>query len=130
MVSRQFFKFSLVGVAGFIVDSIVLYCAIWLGLGHYFGRACSYLFAATSTWWMNRRFTFPNASSGRLIHQWAKFLLLNAIGGLVNYSVYGFLISQIQFFFDYPVFAVAIGSLSGLIFNFSGSRAFVFKLNA
>jgi len=58
-----------VGVAGFVVDSSVLFCACTAP-----GSACtaalvSYLAAASATWYLNRRITFadrsPPAGSGR-----------------------------------------------------------------
>lgn len=125
--SHQFLLFSLVGVAGFFVDAGTLYiCSILLGLDPYAGRLLSYLAAATTTWQLNRRFTFPHADSSRPHRQWAKFITSNAIGGLVNYGVYAAIIANVPHTPVTLMFAVAIGSLSGLVFNFFVSKRYVF----
>ena len=123
----EFLLFSMVGVAGFLVDSGVLYLVRFLlGLDPYLGRVISYVAAATTTWRLNRRFTFPHADA-RLPHrQWAKFLISNAVGGLVNYGVYAAIVSSVSHTVATLTMAVAAGSLSGLGFNFFASRAFVF----
>jgi putative flippase GtrA len=86
-IRRQFLSFAVVGVAGFIVDTIALYAALGLGLGLYGGRAVSFLVAATFTWAMNRRFTFPARDRERPARQWLKFLAANSLGAVVNYGL-------------------------------------------
>src|SRR3954469_10325600 len=43
----ELLRFGVVGVVGFVVDAAVLIAGIALGLGPWFGRALSYLVAAT-----------------------------------------------------------------------------------
>ncbi len=52
--STEFVRFGAVGTAAFVVDTTVLYLALWAGLGLYAGRVVSYLAAATFTWYGNR----------------------------------------------------------------------------
>ncbi|MDD2658638.1 MAG: GtrA family protein [Methylococcales bacterium] len=126
----QFLKFGLVGIAGFIVDSAVLYLGLYLlGLNLYSGRVLSYLVAASATWALNRLYTFSNSARTGIGRQWSLFLIVNSIGGFVNYGVYAALVSSIDLFTEYPVLAVAIGSVMGLVFNFSLSRSLVFNTN-
>lgn len=124
---RQFLRFGIVGVAGFAVDASVLAAALTLGAGVYRGRVLSYVAAASCTWALNRRWTFRDRTSGR-VGQWARFLAVNALGGAVNYGVYALLVhlhggGSVAF----PVFAVAVGSLCGLVFNFLLSKRLVFR---
>lgn len=124
----QFAKFGAVGVVGFLVDVAVLWVCVRLaGTNPYAGRGVSYLFAATTTWALNRSFTFRGAASEPLVRQWAKFLVTNAVGGLVNYGVYAALVTYVGLFAHYPEAAVAAGSLAGMLLNFSASKALVFK---
>ena len=124
----QFIRFAVVGALGFIVDSTTLYLALaWTDLGLYSGRALSYLSAATFTWAANRIFTFPNANPIHAGEQWLKFVSANTIGAMINYGTYAVLVSCINVIAVWPIFGVAIGSLFGLIFNFSISRSWVFK---
>ena len=58
MATRQLLSFSVVGAIGFVVDAAALYVAMHvLGAGRYAGRLL-YLCAATSTWALNRCYTF------------------------------------------------------------------------
>jgi putative flippase GtrA len=126
-VTRQFLSFSVVGTIGFVVDTATLYFAMGqLGLGLYSGRVISYLVAATSTWALNRRFTFRQQRSTNRLGEWGRFLGANAFGGLVNYGVYAALVTLNDTASAHPVIGVAAGSVAGLLVNFSASRYVVF----
>ena len=56
----------------------------------------------------------------------ARFLSVNAVGGLVNYGVYAVLVAFAAAPFTNPFLALGVGSLAGLAFNFFGSKFFVF----
>lgn len=122
----QFARFGVVGTIGFVVDAAVLYLCLWIGLGFFAGRLISYLTAATTTWALNRAFTFASAPSERRHRQWAKFVALNSVGGAINYGVYSLLIVLGEPFQTYPVIAVGAGSIAGMIVNFWLSRTLVF----
>ena len=119
----------MVGVVGFIVDSAVLYlCLHATGLGLYGGRVVSYLAAASTTWYLNRRLTFGDRSPpGR---QWARFVATNAIGALVNYGSYSIVVASLPAGTFVPLLGVAVGAIAGLGFNFTASRRFVFNADA
>ena len=124
----EFIRFGIVGVIGLFVDIAVLYlCFQAGGLGLYASRVVSYLAAATTTWGFNRVFTFSGNHVGKIHHQWARFVALNAFGGVVNYAVYAMLISAGEPFTTHPALAVAAGSLSGMFFNFTASKKLVFR---
>ena len=120
----MFLRFALVGVAGFIVDTAVLY-AVKGVLGLYVGRVVSYFAAATSTWALNRRFTFVTLRPAPRFKQWLEFLAANGIGAVVNYAVYSALVTWTAAA-TMPVIAVAAGSLAGLTFNFTINKVWVF----
>lgn len=124
----EFIRFGIVGVVGLLVDIAVLYlCLDISGLGLYASRVVSYLVAATTTWALNRAFTFTGAHAGKIHHQWARFVAVNALGGAVNYAVYAALVASGDPFAAHPALAVAAGSLSGLFFNFTASKKLVFR---
>ena len=124
----QVLRFSLVGSIGFIVDTIILYtCIYFLFMNLYWGRLVSYTIAASSTWYMNRRYTFSDNRNTRAHKEWMLFVAVNALGGLVNYGTYAVLVSSILVFREYPVLAVGVGSVAGLIFNFTLSKKLVFR---
>ncbi len=126
-VLRQFISFGIVGVAGFIVDAGVLYCALAVGLGLYAGRILSYLTAATTTWILNRRYTFGRAVGGSLIGEWARFVFSQLSGAAVNLGVYGLMVSFSPLAARNPVIGVACGSIAGLLVNFIAARSYAFK---
>lgn len=124
----RFLRFAIVGCAGYGVDVLSLYVAIYaLGTGPYVGRVFSYFCASSSTWYMNRLITFADAQSDRFALEWLKFVLLNCVGGVVNYITY---VSYLRFGASSaatPAVGVALGSLSGLGVNYILSRKFVFR---
>ena len=129
---RQFLHFGLVGVAGFFVDSGVITAAhTGLGLDLYSARMLSYLAAATSTWSLNRHFTFVYADRRGALRQWACFLVVNTGGGAVNYLTYALLVSfsplAEQLPLLGPIIAIGVGSLAGMGTNFTASRRLVFR---
>jgi putative flippase GtrA len=124
----QFFRFGLVGVAGFVVDVSVLYLGLKvLGVGPYVGRGISYLAAATSTWYLNRRITFADRRSASVGREWLKFVLLNGAGGVLNYVTYTASLHYLGSAGAMPALGVALGSLAGMLVNFTVSRQFVFS---
>lgn len=98
-----------------------------LGAGLYGGRLLSYLAAATTTWALNRSYTFRNQRSRNKFAEWGRFLAANAVGGLVNYATYAILVTWVSTATAHPVFGVAAGSIAGLAVNFLLSRRVVFK---
>lgn len=124
----EFLRFGAVGVVGFLVDTAALYFAIHvLPLDLYSGRVFSYLVAATTTWALNRRFTFTHPDPAPLGVQWLKFMGANAVGGLINYAVYAAVIKFTAIGPQYPVIGVAIGAVLGLFFNFTINKFWVFR---
>ena len=127
-ISRQFLVFGLVGSAGFVVDAGTLqFLVINENINPYLGRLFSYLIAATMTWTLNRKFTFPAQPGVAAHHQWLRYLLANSIGALLNYGVYSVLIFSSGFIYHHLYFGVLAGAVIGLLFNFNLSRRWVFR---
>lgn len=123
----QFVRFGIVGCIGYGVDVGVLYLVLYgTALGHYSGRVISYLAAATTTWYLNRNFTFVHARSDNRSREWARFVALNTVGGLINYAVYSAYITLHSISLSAPAIGVAAGSLAGLIVNFLVSKRYAF----
>lgn len=127
----ELLRFGVVGVAGFVVDAGVLTAGIALGTGPWFGRVLSYLAAASTTFALNRAWTFRQAERpvGRAgaARQWGLFLLVNLIGFACNYGTYAALIASVPYVAVHPVLGVAAGSVAGLLGNFLLTRRFVFS---
>ncbi|MDD5034634.1 MAG: GtrA family protein [Methylococcaceae bacterium] len=126
-IPASFWRFGLVGVGGLFVDMAVLYAVMWgLGLAAVSAKVFSFLAAATFTWWMNRQYTFGRSGKS-LLHEWASFLATNAFGGAVNFAVYTAMVTLSFPYAWMPALATAVGSVSGLLFNYTASRHIVFK---
>ena len=124
----ELLKFSLVGILGFVVDAGSLQLLTGaMGFDPYAGRLFSYLLAATTTWWCNRRFTFIACDDDRRLRQWLHYLVVNAAGGGVNYGVYALGLLLSGFLRQHLCLGVAAGSLAGLAVNFIASRRLVFR---
>jgi putative flippase GtrA len=133
---QQLVRFAAIGVGGLFVDMGALWVALQpLGLNLYAGRVFSYLVAATFTWACNRSLTFAGAPTDGALRQWARFILFNAIGGIVNFAVYVLVAVELRETYHWtgqaaaalPYLGVACGSVSGLAFNFLASKFLVFR---
>ena len=124
----EFLRFAAVGVVGLFADMAALTFALEVvHLDVYSGRVFSYLIAATTTWALNRRFTFTQADQSAPWRQWIKFLGANAIGGAVNYAVYAAIVSFTAVGAAWPQIGVAAGSVAGLFFNYAVNKFWVFR---
>lgn len=124
---RQFIAFALVGIAGLVADIAALHVTQLVGMDKYSGRLCSYLVAATTTWALNRRFTFHARRSVNVLGEWARFLSANAVGGALNYATYAALVTWATIVSAHPWLGVCAGSIAGLTANFTLSRRLVFN---
>jgi putative flippase GtrA len=131
LADSRFLRFGAVGSAGYVVDNLVLLAMIDLvGLDRYSGRVVSFLAAATFTWWGNRYFTFADRRArglGGAAREWGRFILANAVGGLVNVGLYATIVKFAPSPFDNPFLALPFGVAAGLLFNFFFSRQLVFR---
>lgn len=125
----ELLRFGTVGIAGFIVDAAVLTAGIALGTGPWLGRIASYVAAASTTFALNRAWTFrvsARRTGTAAARQWGLFLLVNLVGFACNYGTYAALIAGVPLVAAQPVLGVAAGSIAGLLGNFLLARRFVF----
>jgi dolichol-phosphate mannosyltransferase len=124
----EFVKFSLIGFLGMCVDLTFTYVAkdIWL-LPFYIARAVGFVFALTSNFLLNRRFTFANAREGNLAKQYIRFFVICILGFFVNWLISVYLYYNLPFFYSHYLIASFLGVLGGLTVNFTGSKFIVFK---
>ena len=131
LVRLSILRFAVIGALGMPVDAGVL----WLmthdaGFDPYSGRVVSWLCAATFTWAGNRYFTFRGRRARGIFgaaREWLRFLLANAVGGLVNVGLYSTLVRFAPPPLNNLYLALVVGVLAGLIFNFTLSKKMVFK---
>ena len=125
-LAQQFLRFGVVGVICFLVDTAFVY-ALRGPLGLYAAGMASYFIAATVGWALNRTFTFRGAGSSSMLRQWFTFLVAGLGGLVLNRGVYFTLITVSATCVEYPVIAVAAGSVADMFVNFAMSRKVVFR---
>ena len=125
----RFLRFALIGTAGFVVNEGVLLVALRLvGLNKYQAWFPAFAVAVTFTWWGNRTLTFrEHAATQNIALEWLTFALTNGFGALANFGTYYFLVKYIPAPLGNPLLANAVGTLVGLIFNFTLSSRVVFR---
>ncbi|WP_144185101.1 GtrA family protein [Elioraea rosea] len=127
----QALRFGVVGVIGFIVDTATVYGLHYLaGADLYTAGAAAYVVAATTTWALNRIWTFADAARERPARQWALFLAVQLVGFVLNRGTYAALIAFLPLAAAHPVIAVAAGSIAGMGVNFLTARLIVFRPSA
>ncbi|HVO03104.1 MAG TPA: GtrA family protein [Candidatus Cybelea sp.] len=125
----QFVRFGVVGVLGFLVDAGLLRELLAAGLGYYGGRAISFLAAATTTWILNRSFTFRRDARPRThpAAEWFAYVGLMLIGGGANYGVAALAYESVDLVRQHPEIAVALGSLAGMAINYWSAKIMIFE---
>ena len=130
---NQFLRFCAVGVAGFCIDAAALY-VVAPAVGWYVGRIVSFCAAATTTWLLNRTFTFrAQARSSQdtqikpgILREYLSYLASMLGGAAVNYLTYLLTVRFVPLA-GAPLIGVAAGSCAGLVVNFLVARHIVFS---
>jgi putative flippase GtrA len=126
---RQFLKFCLVGGIGFVMDAgsynLITY---FFGLGPFASRLISAGgFGMTTTWLLNRSLTFRNQRGGPIWTEYLRFAAANGIGLSLNIGTHTLLVDNVGLFAAFPDLGIVAGTAVGLVFNFTGSKYFVFR---
>jgi putative flippase GtrA len=126
---QQFLKFSMVGGVGFVVDAGTYFVMThYLGGGLVSSRFVSSLvFGMSTTFALNSLLTFRGHGSGSLLSRYLRFAAANIIGNLLNVGTHAVLVENLALFHRVPLLGVVAGTFVGLIFNFTGSKYFVFR---
>jgi putative flippase GtrA len=131
LTKSRFLRFAVVGAAGFVVNEAALWFSLnVLGAGKYLAGIVAFAVAVTFTWWGNRTLTFADRAghgARAIAMEWVRFVLANALGFAVNYSVYAALITFGSRPFAIPYVALGCGTIAGLVLNFALSSRIVFS---
>jgi putative flippase GtrA len=128
LVEQRWFRFSLVGAAGFAVDALVLAVMHHLAeVGPLPSRAVSFTVAVIVTWQLNRRFTFAGNRVHPAFGELLRYLGSNLTGLAVNAGGYALLVILIPWAAERPVMALIPASLLAAFVNYHGSANFAFR---
>jgi len=130
-------KFFLVGTLNTFVDLAVLNLLMWIfGIvaGPFYSvfKAFSFLAATTNSYFWNRFWTFEKGKETIQFREYFKFLIITAIGLIINVSVASYAVNVIgpQYGFSEKIWAsigAIIAAFFAFIWNFSASKFIVFK---
>ncbi len=124
-VREDFIRFGIVGTLGFCWDTSTVY-ALRSFAGLYAAGTAGFFIAASANWLLNRVWTFRHQAHGPAHRQWAKFMLANALGFVINRGIFFTLITISPLCHAEPVIPIIAGSFAGLFFNYCLSKMFVF----
>lgn len=129
LLMQQFAQFGTVGVAGAVVDITTVY-ATKDRFGLYIAGLLAYAAAVTTTFALNRAWTFAGRGTGSIVRQWMLFVAANGVGFVLNRGTFFALVALVPLCARHPVFAILAGVGAGMFANFNLSRKVVFRTPA
>lgn len=118
-------RFGMVGTFAYLVDTAALYLlAEFMSVVP--ARLIAFAIAVTTTFFLNMWLTFDGLIDQSLLKSYVRYVSANSVGGLINLAVSTTILIQNIAYLSLPFVAVAFGSLSGLIANYSLSKRFIF----
>ena len=120
-------KFAVVGSGGFVIDSSVLVVLVHAGNWNpATARLVSMSVAVLCTWLAHRHWTFPTGRLRSPFTQTVCYGVVQFIGLSINYGVFSALILEGGFWREFPVVAVAVGSMTAMAITYLLSKTIVF----
>ena len=140
---ERFLRFILVGIVNTLVDfGVFNLMAGAAKLPLLTSQAISFIAGVTTSFFLSRKFVFPEANGGNVVGQLPKFLVINLIGlGIRSFSIpklnnlFLGVFGNAKLLGLTPEFlsrnlAWAISTLIVLSINFFGNRAWTFRSNS
>ncbi|MEM6946482.1 MAG: GtrA family protein [Pseudomonadota bacterium] len=121
--SGKFARFTVVGLAAFLVDGGGMQGLIALGLDPFLARAVSLPTAMLVAYGLNRRFTF-NVPGPAQADEFTRYLAVTAASALTSYLVFAALLAGFPSL--WPLAAVAGGLAVSMWVSFIGFQVFAF----
>lgn len=139
----QFVRFGLIGGLNTGVDLAILnilmfLTSIYAGTGYSFFKAVSFCFAATFSYFMNKRWAFKDNSKSKQAQKFSQFFAVSLVGAVINVGIATSVVVYIKPLvgneFLIPISDQLWGTIGalggtavGLIWNFFGYKLLVFK---
>lgn len=127
---RQFIKFCVVGTINTIVDW-VFYAVFKSVMGNgtqtlkQLAKACSFIVAATSSYTMNRKWTFRSKDK-RILAQASKFISVAIVGMLINNTVF-YLVTSSNYLKQADIIGLILGTAVATLWNFFANKKWTFR---
>lgn len=131
MLRRQLLFFLWIGAVGFAVDAGTLSLLFsGFGLNLYISRIIAFILATLITWSLNRTYTFRTVGvpvAADRAREYGLYMSVQFIGGLINIGIFSACIFIQPGWRNFPILPLAIGSGVGMLWNFTGSRFWIFR---
>ena len=125
--NKEVIYFGIIGIIGFIVDAGFLLTLKGI-IGLYVAKVISFILAVITTWLLNRKLTFKKSPSGMAAgREVIRYFSVMLIGGAANYLAFYCSTKGSLFIYNNPILGVAIGSIIGMLFNFTLSKMLIFR---
>jgi putative flippase GtrA len=129
--ASRFLRYCVVGSAGFCIDAAVLLALVHgLSFNPIFARLFSFSIAVLFTFELNRLWTFGSLRRQRMFSAFAAYVGVQGVGFLCNLGLYTLAILTLPEPLNAPLFCLAIGSVSALAVNYTGSKHLAFGVKA
>lgn len=123
-ISREFFKFGIVGVLNTLVHLIVLYLLVELfSVWYVLASFIAYLFAVSNSFVLNTVWTFRVNIRHRPAFRYLKFFLISSIAALFNLL---FLIIFTEMIGLWYMLSQVIAIVLTLMINFAGNKLWTY----
>lgn len=126
LMLRQFIQFGLIGTLGFVLYTGFIYATVPV-LGPYIAGIVGFCVVASINYFLNRFWTYRHLNHATTHKALLRFLVVNAIGFVLNYGTYAILIYTQPLFRAHLVLATGAGAVAGMFSNFFLSRRLVFR---
>ncbi|WP_049723060.1 GtrA family protein [Gilvimarinus polysaccharolyticus] len=126
---KRLFFYLLVGGVGFIVDAALLTLLVnVLDFNPYLARLLSFPPAVLVTWLLNRQLVFVSQADTVKTRslEYGRYFTVQTVGALINLAVYMGCLTLWVTLKNWPVLALAAGSVVALGFNYVGAKCWVF----
>lgn len=121
----SFVQFALVGASGVVVNLAMVTLLLLLGAGEPVALAGGIGVSILSNFFLNRRFTFPDARAHGIFRQLLGFCMASSFAATLQFAV------ALSISSAYPTvppqLAALVGIAAGMIINFTINQYFVFK---
>jgi putative flippase GtrA len=128
-LAHEALKFGVVGGINTLVDFVVF--NLFLPIGPLKANVVSTVVATTSSYGLNRHWTYKDRMRGAMRREYALFFMFNLAGFLMQSAVLGVVKYGLHFTEDNGRIALNIGKAAGavvaMVFRFWAYRTFVFK---
>lgn len=122
---KRIFNFLVVGLLGFVCNLVVLTVLLWIEVNVETSVALGIITSAIINFIFDRHLVFSYARNNSIICQLLGFTLVCTLGAFINYKVSMAFLSH--FSWIVPQFAVVLGAIAAVVFNYLGLRYLVFR---